>query len=567
MARNDVVNSDGSINWDLVGGYNDTLASHTSQLADIMHDVKSPTYGAKGDGITDDSTAINNAINFVANQSFGSSSGGCVLLPTGTYKCNSSINLKSNVKLIGTNVTLDFSTSGANGVVCSSVSNIELHSISVTSDPNHYGVYLTGTSNAKLNNVNTTGGYYGCAIQNSSSNVIVENSSFNNAGSASGTGLQVYQSSNIFISKCKANNNYSHGFVLWNADYVSIVQCQANNNGNTANNFGGGIVVSLGVTHCVVDACLMLGNVFAGLDLDMQQNQAPLNTDSYSIFSNNIIKDTQSTTGCGIFLQYGNYCNLDNNLIYNCGYGIQLKNSNHANINNNKIYNASYRGIYLTSTSGTNNVYNNVTANEINGGATVVNASSSMTLNNQNNVIVSGNIFSSSTYEGISMSGCNYVKFTGNILDNMCITASSYPYTIYIGTSNNINISENVINSASGSNYCIGVDGSSTVVIVRNNNIYGSYTYLFSSGYRPTVYTGNYIKGNPTDAEGTASIAASGTTVVVNHGLSTTPTNIVITPQGNLGNVWVSSITSTQFTINCSVAPASATTVSWQANV
>lgn len=64
-----------------------------SQLKDIVVNVK--FYGAKGDGVTNDSTAINKAINFVT-----SVGGGTVLFPNGVYLA-SNIIIKSNVILKG----------------------------------------------------------------------------------------------------------------------------------------------------------------------------------------------------------------------------------------------------------------------------------------------------------------------------------------------------------------------------------------------------------------------------------------------------------------------------------
>lgn len=65
-------------------------------------------FGAKGDGATDDSSAINSAIS--AANAFG---GGQVIFPPGEYACGSRINLKNMVWLQGAGkaaTTLDFST-------------------------------------------------------------------------------------------------------------------------------------------------------------------------------------------------------------------------------------------------------------------------------------------------------------------------------------------------------------------------------------------------------------------------------------------------------------------------
>lgn len=63
---------------------------------------------------------------------------------------------------------------------------------------------------------------------------------------------------------------------------------------------------------------------------------------------------------------------------------------------------------------------------------------------------------------------------------------------------------------------------------------------------------------------GNATISAGTTSVTVTHGFGAYPSDILVTPRGNIGNWWVSSVNTTQFTINCSVAPAGAVIVGWR---
>lgn len=80
----------------------------------------------------------------------------------------------------------------------------------------------------------------------------------------------------------------------------------------------------------------------------------------------------------------------------------------------------------------------------------------------------------------------------------------------------------------------------------------------------------NNVRGNDgflTEAIGTTSISTLQTSVVVSHGMALTPVNITVTPQGNPGAVtwWVTSVTSTQFTLNVSAAPSSTLSFFWRA--
>jgi hypothetical protein len=85
--------------------------------------------------------------------------------------------------------------------------------------------------------------------------------------------------------------------------------------------------------------------------------------------------------------------------------------------------------------------------------------------------------------------------------------------------------------------------------------------------YRTNGGTSPYVSEN----SGTATFSSGATTLVVSHGLAQTPLihNINLTPQSNLtanGAYWISTITSTQFTIN--LATGSGTPAfSWQARL
>jgi len=68
-------------------------------------------------------------------------------------------------------------------------------------------------------------------------------------------------------------------------------------------------------------------------------------------------------------------------------------------------------------------------------------------------------------------------------------------------------------------------------------------------------------QGWVTEANGTGSIASGATTAIITHGLNFTPVaseiNIVFTenPSNTAGTIWVDTITSTQFTVNCENDP------------
>ena len=135
--------------------------------------------------------------------------------------------------------------------------------------------------------------------------------------------------------------------------------------------------------------------------------------------------------------------------------------------------------------------------------------------------IISGN-------GSLSISGGDYVEVTGNLLWGV-----GYPLTLSLSSSDGL-FANNYLTS--------GVSVSLSGIKARGN------------------------KGYATENSGSATIDASGS-VTVDHGLISAPSIVIVTPRGNIGSVWVTNVTSTQFTINCSSAPSSDTQVDWYAEV
>lgn len=86
----------GSTNWRvLVGATPTSLSTVLAGLTGVVFNVKSPTYGAIGNGTTDDTAAVQAAITAAAV------AGGTVLFPAGTYRCTAALTLATNVNLLG----------------------------------------------------------------------------------------------------------------------------------------------------------------------------------------------------------------------------------------------------------------------------------------------------------------------------------------------------------------------------------------------------------------------------------------------------------------------------------
>lgn len=104
---------------------------------------------------------------------------------------------------------------------------------------------------------------------------------------------------------------------------------------------------------------------------------------------------------------------------------------------------------------------------------------------------------------------------------------------------------------------------------IRGNTLRGMATVINDSGTR-TKISANY--GYVTEANGTGTIASGATSAVITHGLAITPgaknISVIATnnPTNDPGNLWVSSIGATQFTVNCRSDPGSGgLAFAWQA--
>jgi len=145
-------------------------------------------FGAKGDGITDDTLAIQNAINSANN----------VYFHPGTYKVSSEIKLKSNLIIMGQNAKIIsplpkiFVGDGIENVI---ISNINLESTVDTSNTYNMSeseidfrgytllnaiINITNSNNIKVKECNVKGSFTGINI-GTSKNVLVENNDVSQA--------------------------------------------------------------------------------------------------------------------------------------------------------------------------------------------------------------------------------------------------------------------------------------------------------------------------------------------------------------------------------------------------
>lgn len=127
---------------------------------------------------------------------------------------------------------------------------------------------------------------------------------------------------------------------------------------------------------------------------------------------------------------------------------------------------------------------------------------------------------------------------------------AEYPYAIYTTSSSNLIGGNKIIDSSDKFYYgifCANTgDGGGENNTITGNGIYGTTIPIEHQG------TGSIIEDNQgfvTENSGTTGEIASGATV--NHGLTSTPTSVIVTPtETGLTDIYVSAVGDTTFTIN-----------------
>lgn len=251
------------------------LTKVTSVMTDGFSEVYNvKSYGAKGDGSTDDASAINAAIT-AAN----TAGGGVVYFPSGDYKTDSKVTLQSDIELRGDmNARLMPSdTVPTQAYEATSESNIRIEGLvfegtgTAFTDGNQRLIQFNSCSEVQVHNCtfrkarnaavvadNCDQGrmsecifencyYYGAEIRNGcvswtiSDCIFYLNGSTGTAVSAFGRGLVIWESTRINVSNSTFKDNTEYGLRLYSQtgdsdpnQQIVISNCSFENNGTTA---------------------------------------------------------------------------------------------------------------------------------------------------------------------------------------------------------------------------------------------------------------------------------------------------------------------------------------------
>ena len=146
----------------LPAGANAVTRTIQNKLRDIVN-VKD--FGAVGDNIVNDTAAIQSAINAVS-----AAGGGTIYLPAGTFRVTTTINVASNINLVGagigtTVIKMDSASTAAEVIYGTGLTNVRIENLSVdangtarSGNPNVMGgVRITVSTNVVLEDMEVYG--------------------------------------------------------------------------------------------------------------------------------------------------------------------------------------------------------------------------------------------------------------------------------------------------------------------------------------------------------------------------------------------------------------------------
>jgi hypothetical protein len=196
----------GAPDWKVsIGGSNTTLLNAFGSLAGLVYNVKSPQFGAIGDGVTNDQSAIQAALAAAV-----AAGGGIVFFPAGTYLISSAMAWDMRVGMwgVGQGVSVITTNSAANSRMVTFTSGTIRNSPTVMR-----GLTLQSTQS------NT-----GEIVYSSTPvNLLVDECHLGGTITSTGTLVSVSGASTLRISKSRLSVNSSAGTAIANASTARVV--------------------------------------------------------------------------------------------------------------------------------------------------------------------------------------------------------------------------------------------------------------------------------------------------------------------------------------------------------
>jgi parallel beta-helix repeat protein len=288
----------------------------------LVANVRDAAYGAQGDGTTNDTAAIQKAVDAVKG------TGGTVLIPDGTYSIDAVGKNQRGIQL-GSNMTLRLSAEAVLKALPNGATNYSILDVRGISNVNIVGGTLEGERAAHTG----TDGEWGMGVKIvDSHHVVVEHlvskECWGDGFSVGGTS----GNSDITLCNVTADHNRRQGLSITNADGVVVKNSAFNNTGGTPPEAGIDIEPDAGqaVNNVQITACSFSGNAGFGVTASVPSaNTGQAFTTKVVIDGNTVVGNgTNPTTGTrGIQVSNTAGHVVTNNIVKdNYGSGIVVRN-------------------------------------------------------------------------------------------------------------------------------------------------------------------------------------------------------------------------------------------------
>jgi parallel beta-helix repeat protein len=386
--------------------------------------VKAPEFGALGNNVADDTTAIQTAINDVAAEG-----GGVVFFPAGTYLISAQLNITTaNVLLVGV---------GADSII-KTINNANVNSMVQISHAANCGILLLKLDG---NGVNQSGG--------------------------SGNGVDVYDSTDTLIREITVAN--SAGPSMFIEGEPNTVQRAKIINCVITGSFSRGIHV-YNSSRCLIQGCTIRASVASFTTETILLYQSPLTR----VIGNYLTDPANGLLGRNIVAQASNGCTIADNILENLkDDGITLQNSNLCTVSGNTVTGATGSvgpgiAVYLTSQ------YNTITGNTVTACLNGIMIDGGTGADTPSDCTISNNVAQANTNGGIVLDAAGTATYRRiTIVGNVSQGNTTYGIRLQ-GRGDACNISGNDLNG-NGTNYSDGTSPIATANVVQWNLGYNPF--------------------------------------------------------------------------------------------
>lgn len=391
-------------------------------------------YGAKGDGVTDDTTAIQNVIDTATRNggAFITSPGGCV------FKISKPLLFeKSNRITFDLNGSKIVQSADNSIILGHNCTNMIVRNLEVTYNP----MPTVRSSDEVINFYNSN------AAETGTVNLLFESLIVNGG---KGAGILFDRGKFITVRNCEVKNTLADGihfsrciegiFAYGNYvhdvgdDGIAIVSygdgsgpCTgATISGNDVENGKARGIAIVGGENIEISSNSVINTVAMGIAIAKEGGAAPAyptyGVKNISVTGNTIRNAGQlnapagKTRGHGILISAGGNCLISSNIIENSlDQGVFVEGATGPNkLAGNIIYDGDYHGIYVLNSPETEILYNSVFNNRIHGILVVTGSHRSVIKGN----LSKNNAASAGPYRNLEMNNCNDCQVANNLMDD-----------------------------------------------------------------------------------------------------------------------------------------------------